>query len=178
MVQEGRVDSTLSMVAKVWADLLLGHTAPPGTTGTAPPPSWAQIVLLPPQACPLVDGLVTLLSSWGWLSGSPRFSSVQVVCMLPWLPLQESSGPLPRCTTEVSNAAHAANETMVQCEVIYFTRWYNIYCALGQLPRGQAADGCKGRNIPAMEYSELCAACSAPTWSVFSRLWSSPDLIN
>ena len=82
-VGSGRKDSTLSVVAKVWADLLLGHTAPPGTTGITPPPSWAQITLLPPQACPLVDGLVTLLSSWGWLSGSLRFSSVQVVCMLP-----------------------------------------------------------------------------------------------
>ena len=76
--------------------------------------------------------------------------------MLPWLPLQEGSGPLPRCTTEVSNAAHAANETMIRCEV-FISREGTIYTALGQLPRGLAADGCKGRNIPAMEYSELCA---------------------
>merc|ERR1719309_1721040 len=110
---KGMVDFTLSMVAKVWADLLLGHTAPPGPTGTAPPPSWAQIVLLPPQACPLVDGLVTLLSSWGWLSGSPRFSSVQVVCCSPLAATTgNGSGPRPRCTTEVREAAHAANETM------------------------------------------------------------------
>ena len=37
-VGSGRKDSTLSMVAKVWAGLLLGHTAPPRTTGTTPPP--------------------------------------------------------------------------------------------------------------------------------------------
>ena len=32
LVQEG-FDSTLSTVAKVWADLLLGHTFPPGRIG-------------------------------------------------------------------------------------------------------------------------------------------------
>ena len=46
-VGSGRLDSTLSRVAEVCADPLLGHTAPPGRTGTTPPPSWAQITLLP-----------------------------------------------------------------------------------------------------------------------------------
>ena len=60
-------------------------------------------------------------------------------------------------STEIRKAAHAANETMVQCEVIYFTRRYNIYW----LPRGRLlAAGCvaaRGGVIPAMEYSEPCA---------------------
>ena len=47
---------------------------------------------------------------------------------------------------EIREAAHAANETMVQCEVIYFTRRYNIYWQ----PRGLAAGGwlcsCEGRS--------------------------------
>ena len=51
-----------------------------------------------------------------------------------------------RETAEIREAAHAANETMVQCEVVYFTTRYNIYCPLGRLPRGLAADGCEGRS--------------------------------
>ena len=56
----------------------------------------------------------------GWLVEwyKTRFSSVQVVLFAsPWLPLQEWLRP--RCTTEVRKAA--ADETMVQCEVMYFT---------------------------------------------------------
>ena len=41
--------------------------------------------------------------------------------------------------SENSKAAHAANETVVKCEVLYFTRRYNIYGSAGQLPRVLAA---------------------------------------
>ena len=64
-------------------------------------------------------------------------------------------------TAEIRNAAHAANETVVQCEVIYFMVMHNILEYTGLLARGMAADGwlcdCEGRSIPAMEYSESCA---------------------
>ena len=77
------------------------------------------------------------------------------------LPHKNSSGSLPRCTTEIRNAAHAANETMVQCEVIYFMVMHNILVYTGLPARGKAAYGrlcnCEGRSIPAMEYSESCA---------------------
>ena len=56
---------------------------------------------------------------------------------------------------EVRKAAHAANETMVQCEGMYFTIMHKYILAAGQLPCGLAADGwmckCERRNIPAME---------------------------
>ena len=55
--------------------------------------------------------------------------------MLPWLPLQEGSGPLPRSTTEVRYAAHVANETVVQCEVLYFMILHNNLVYTG-LPAG------------------------------------------
>ena len=50
-----------------------------------------------------------------------------------------SLGPFPRCTTEIRNAANAANETVVQCKVLYFTRRYNIFGSAGQLPHVLAA---------------------------------------
>ena len=78
------------------------------------------------------------------------------------LPHKNSSGSLPRCTTEIRNAAHAAYETEVQCKVIYFMVIHNIIVYTGQLARSIAADAdcasVRGGVIPAVEYSESCAA--------------------
>ena len=78
------------------------------------------------------------------------------------LPHKNSSGSLPRCTTEIRNAAHAAYETEVQFKVIYFMVIHNIIVYTGQLARSVAADAdcasVRGGVIPAVEYSESCAA--------------------
>ena len=67
-VGSGRLDFTLSRFQKsgltsFWVTLLPLVQQVPHHHRAGPRS------LLPPQACPLVDGLVTLLSSWGWLRG-------------------------------------------------------------------------------------------------------------
>ena len=45
--------------------------------------------------------------------------------------------------TEIRNTAHAADKTVVQCEVIYFMEMHNILVYTGLLAQGMAADtGC------------------------------------
>ena len=89
----------------------------------------------------------------------------------------ESSGPFPRCTTENRNAAHAANETVVKCEVLYFTTRYNIYGSAGQLPRVLAAAARGGIFQPwntlnfAQSFFSFSSSPRAPSTSSCSACW-------
>ena len=78
---------------------------------------------------PLVPSDGLLVSSWGWFWVDLRIffphklsvtadSSVSV----PWLPLQDSSGLVPRCTTEKSKSSVGLNRSTMKSEVIYLTR--------------------------------------------------------